>query len=211
MSLYVDCQLESHEPPVRVEAERGSWVEIAASDPDAIGRAIAGTGPGAVGILLDGRQLAGLNAPRRSLAGLAVALGRLEPMPTMRVADVLLLGLRAPRPHLWQTIIGSSRARAMMCDDEAQVRSLAGRVGIAEWLDVPAVDLPPQVQALTDVTRALASVPHALVLRRPTWLPAESLRELRTAVDDEQQRHGFAVVELVDASTPGPHAPVASC
>ena len=200
MSLYVDCQLHADQPPVRVEAERGSWVQVTAPDPDGTVRAIAGTGPGAVGILLDGRQLAALNAPHRALAGLAVAVCRLDPMPTLRVADVLLLGLRAPRPHLWQTIIGTSRARAMMGDDEAQVRALAGRVGIAEWLDVAAVDLPPQVQALTDVTRALAAVPRALVLRRPTWLPAESLREMRTSVSEEQQRHGFAVVELVDAS-----------
>lgn len=199
MSLSVECQLDAMEPTVRAEAERGAWVEVTTPDADDAARAIAGTRPGAVVILLEGRQLAPLSAPQRSLAGLAVALCRLDPMPTMRVADVLLLGLRSPRPHLWQTIIGSRRARTMACDDEAQVRALAGRLGIAEWLDVAAVDLPPPVQALTDVTRAVASTPRALVLRRPTWLPVESLRDVRAAVDAEQQRDGFAVVELVDA------------
>lgn len=203
MSLFVECQLESLEPRVRAEAEPGAWVEITTPDADATARALAGTRPGAENIVLEGRQLAALSAPQRSLAGLAVALCRLDPIPTMRVADVLLLGLRAPRPHLWQTIIGSRRARAMACDDEAQVRALAGRLGIAEWLDLAAVDLPPQVQALTDVTRALASVPRALVLRRPAWLPAESLREVRAAVAGEQQRDGFAVIELVDARPEG--------
>lgn len=200
MSLYVDCQLDTARRPLRAEAAGGEWVEVGATDPDAVARSLAGTGPGAVGILLDGRQLAGLRAPQRSRAGLAVALCRLDPMPTLRVADVLLLGLRAPRPHLWQTLIGSSKARAMISDDEAQVRALAGRVGVAEWVDAPAVDLPPQVQALVDVARALASVPGAVVLRRPSWLPEPILHTVHSAVRDEQQRDGFAVVELYDAA-----------
>jgi ABC-type branched-subunit amino acid transport system ATPase component len=196
VNLYVDCQLEADEPPLRIEASSGTWVTSASTDPDGAARAIAGTGPGAVGILLGGRQLASLRAAQRWHAGLAVALCRLEPMPTMRVADVLMLGLRAPRPHLWQTIAGTAKARTMMRDDEAQVRGLAGRLGIAEWVDAPAVDLPPEVQAVTDIARALASVPRALLLRRPAWLAAATRGHIEAAIRDEQQRDGFTVVEL---------------
>ena len=198
MSLYLDCLLDSDQPPLRAEAEQGEWVTVACKDPDAAARAIAGTGPGVVGILLGGNQVAGLRAPQRTRAGLAVALCRLPAMPTLRLADVLLLGLRAPRPHLWQTVAGTSTARTMMRDDEAQVRALAGRVGVAEWLDAPAVDLPPDVQALADVTRAIAAVPQALVLRRPQWLSEDALGHIEAAVRDEQQRDGFAVVELTE-------------
>lgn len=206
MSLYLDCLLDSDQPPLRAEAEQRSWVTVGCKDADAAARAIAGTGPGEVGILLSGRQVAGLDAPQRSRAGLAVALCRLPPMPTLRLADVLLLGLRAPRPHLWQTMAGTSRARTMMRDDEAQVRALAGRLGAAEWLDAPAVDLPPEIEALADVTRAIGAVPQALVLRRPEWLAPDQLGHIEAAVRDEQQRDGFAVVELADhvpATPPG--------
>jgi ABC-type branched-subunit amino acid transport system ATPase component len=198
VSLYVDCLLEPDAPVLRVEAAAGTWVGIDCRDAAAVARAIAGTGPGEVGILLRGRQLAGLTAPQRARAGLAVALCRLQPMPALRVADVLLLGLRAPRPHLWQTLAGTRKARTMMRDDEAQVRALAGRLGLAEWVDAPAVDLPPEVQALADLTRALASVPAALVLCRPTWVPGEALGHIELAIRDEQARDGFAVVELRD-------------
>lgn len=200
MSLYVDCSFAADQPPLRAEAAAGEWVSVHNADPDAAARVIAGTQDGEVGILLDGNQLGGLRAPQRSRAGLAVALCRLAPMPTMRMADVLLLGLRAPRPHLWQTIVGTTRARTMIRDDEAQVRALAGRLGVAEWVDAAAVDLPPQVQALTDIARALASVPRALVLRRPTWLPAAHLTHIDSVLRDEQQRDGFAMLELVDSS-----------
>lgn len=206
MSLYLDCQLDGQPRPLRAEAEAGGWVTIACPDPDAAARATAGTGPGEVGILLSGRQLAGLRAAQRSRAGLAIALCRLGPMSTMRLADVLLLGLRAPRPHLWQTIAGTSKARTMMRDDEAQVRSLAGRLGMAEWVDAPAVDLPPDVQALADITRAIASAPRALVLRRPTWLDDEPLGHIMATVRDEQQRDAFAVVELTEDEHVADHA-----
>jgi ABC-type branched-subunit amino acid transport system ATPase component len=203
VNLYVDCQLDTDLPPLRIEASPGTWVTSASRDPDGAARAIAGTGPGAVGILLGGRQLAGLRPSQRWRAGLAVALCRLEPMPTMRVADVLLLGLRAPRPHLWQTIAGTAKARTMMRDDEAQVRGLAGRLGIAEWVDAPAVNLPPEVQAVTDIARALASVPHALLLRRPAWLTVGERGHIEAAIRDEQQRHDFAVVELTGVADEG--------
>ena len=195
MSLVVTCRLDG-DGSRTVDAPAGSWVRADAADPDAVGRAVAGTGPGEVTIQLNGRDLTGLRAEQRSRAGLSVALCRLEPLPMMRVADVLLLALRAPRPHLWQTIAGTSRARTMMRDDEAQVRALAGRVGVAEWLDAPAVDLPAAVQALTDITRALASLPQALVLCRPGWVGQETLDHIDAALRDEQQRDGFAVLEL---------------
>lgn len=202
MSLFVDCRLATAQ--VRVEAARGDWVEAAAADPDGVAGAIAGTGPGTAEILLEGHRLDRMRAPQRSRAGLAVALCRLPPLPTLRVADVLLLGLRAPRPHLWQTLVGSTRARTMVCDDEAQVRALAGRLGIAEWVDVPAVDLPAHVQALTDITRAVAALPKGLVLRRPGWLPPQTVQDIRAAVREEQERDGFAVVELYDAAVADP-------
>jgi ABC-type branched-subunit amino acid transport system ATPase component len=196
VSLYADCLLPGAARPLRIEADDGSWVTAVHEDPDAVAGALDGTGPGAVGILLGGRQLAGLGGAERARAGLVVATCRLPLVPTMRVADVVLLGLRAPHPHLWQTIIGTTRARQMSDDDEAAVRALAGRMGLAGWVDAPAVDLPPVVQALADVTRAVASLPDVLVLRRPEWLPTPALAEITAALRDEQVREGFTVVEL---------------
>jgi hypothetical protein len=59
------------------------------------------------------------------------------------------------------------------------------------------------VQAVTDIARALASVPHVLLLRRPAWLAAGARGHIEAAIRDEQQRDGFAVVELTDVAVGG--------
>jgi ABC-type branched-subunit amino acid transport system ATPase component len=204
VSLFLDYLGGPDQRPIRAEAEDGEWVPLEHHDPDAVVQAMAGTGPGTVSILLDARQLAALNAQDRFHAGLAVATCRLPELPTMRVADVLLLGLRAPRPHLWQTVAGTKRAHTMARDDEAHVRALAGRLGLAHWLDGVAVGLPPEAQALADVTRGLAAVPRALVLRSPQWLAAADREGIVAAIRDEQERQGFAVVEVISPDERGP-------
>jgi ABC-type branched-subunit amino acid transport system ATPase component len=125
----------------------------------------------------------------------------LEPLPALRVADVVGLGVRAPQPPLWQALIGTSRSRALSADDEAMVRALSGRVGLAGWVDRTAVNLPLKVEALVEITRALAGLPHGFVWRRPEWLDPGSLAELNEVVAAEQALSGFAVVEVRSPSS----------
>lgn len=181
----------------RVQAQPGEWVVVEHSAADAALNAIAGLGPGSADITVNGRSLTALSAADRHRERLCVASCRLDPLPALRVADVVGLGLRAPQPPLWQAVIGTTRARALSADDEAQIRALAGRVGLARWVDRTAVDLPMKVEALTDLTRALAGLPLVLVWRRPEWLDPVSLAEVAEAVAAEQRLAGFAVIELM--------------
>jgi ABC-type branched-subunit amino acid transport system ATPase component len=194
MTLSVAWRLPPDRGEARAEAAAGTWTVAEDPDPDGVLAALAGSRPGEVRVTAGGQVLEGARALR--LGRVAVAGCRLEPIPTLRVADVVLLGLRAPRPSLLHTLVGTRRARTMSDDDEAQVRALAGRTGLAAWVDRPAADLPPDVAALTDVTRALAGLPRGLILRRPDWLQAAAADQIREVVRAEQHIHGFAVVEL---------------
>lgn len=183
-----------------VEADLGEWVTVASPIPAQAVAAISGLGPGDVTIELDGQALSDASAAQRHAARLCSASCRLDPLPALRVADVIGLGLRAPQPRLWQALIGTARARAQSDDDEAAVRALAGRVGLSRWVDRTAVSLPLRVEALVDVTRALAGLPRALVWRSPEWLDPSSLAEVNEAVAAEQALAGFTVVEFISSA-----------
>lgn len=181
---------------VHADAGAGDWVVVAHPAPDAVVAAVGGVGPGDLTITLGDTDVGALSAARRHQAKLCVTGCRLDPLPALRVADVVGLGVRAPQPPLWQALVGTARSRALSKDDEAMVRALAGRVGLARWVDRTAVNLPLKVEALVDITRALAGQPLALVWRRPEWLDAGSLAELNDVITAEQQLAGFTVVEF---------------
>lgn len=202
MTLAVECLIPPALEPLHVEAADGEWVVVEHADADIAVAAIGGFGPATARVSLDGEQLDAATAAQRHRARLCVATCRVDPLPTLRVADFVVLGLRAPEPPLWKTLLGTSQARAMSADDRAQVRALAGRTGLAGWVDRPAADLPDLVIALMDVTRALAGLPRALVWRRPDWLPAAGVEHVRDAIAQEQAATQFSVVEFTAAPPP---------
>ena len=182
---------------ISVDASDRNWVPASSTDAAAVIAAIAGLIPAPLTVTLDGQDLSTFSPVQRHRAQLCVAGSRLDPLPALRVGDVIGLGLRAPQPPLWQSLVGTARARSSHADDEAQVRALAGRVGLAGWVDRTAVDLPLKIEALVDLARALAGVPKVLVWRRPEWLNPVSLAEITAAVTAEQRLAGFTVVEFV--------------
>lgn len=187
------------EQALTLRAGAGEWVMVKHWDPDAALAEIAGLVPSQLPVSLDAQDLTSLSPIQRHHAQLCTASCRLDQLPALRVADVVGLGLRAPQPALWRTLLGSAGTRAQRADDEAQVRALAGRVGLAAWVDRTAANLPLKIEALVDIARALAGVPKVLVWRRPEWLDPASLQEISDAVTAEQQLAGFAVVEFVQA------------
>lgn len=195
MTLAVDGVCADQE--LHLRAGGGEWVVVRHWDPDAAVAAVAGLAASSLAVALDGQDLRSASPAERSKAQLCAATCRLDQLPALRVADVIGLGLRAPQPALWRALIGTAGSRVQSADDEAQVRALAGRVGLAGWVDTTAVNLPLKIEALTDIARALAGVPKALVWRRPEWLDPASLQEITDAVVSEQRLAGFAVAEFV--------------
>lgn len=200
MSVVIDGTVGSGDP-VRAEAGPGEWTVVEHRAPGAAVAAVGGIGPGDLTITVAGTDVGHLTAAKRHDARLCVTACRVDPLPALRVADVVGLGVRAPQPAMWQALIGTARSRALSKDDEAMIRALAGRVGLAGWVDRTAVRLPLRIEALLDITRALAGLPLAFVWRRPEWLDAASLAEINDVVVAEQKLSGFAVVEFTQART----------
>jgi ABC-type branched-subunit amino acid transport system ATPase component len=202
MSLLLDCVSVDGSAPLRVLVPSGGWAQVAHPEPDALCAVIAGLRPGVGGIILDGRELSGLDAAMRVRFGLATVPSRVPDLPGVSVLDVALLARPAGRdPRSWTTLLGVGRARQQLGDAEAAVRSIAGRMGLAPWLDREAVRLPEEVQALLDAVRALSAAPDGLVWRRPEWLPVAAGDELAQAIVVEQERLGLTVVELTATAT----------
>lgn len=191
--LLLDSVTAGGPPAVRVRVAPGEWAVVAHPDADALIAAVAATGSGDGGVLLDGRELSGLPAHERARAGLATISGRIGDLAGVRVVEVLQLA--APGGG-WRAALGVRRARERSADTESDVRSLAGRVGLGPWLDKDVVDLPSDVQALTDLTRGLVACPRAVVWRRPEWLDPSAAEEIATVLHREQQRRRIPVVEL---------------
>ena len=185
---------------LEITAEPGDWITVPSRDAAAAVDAVAGLVGKPLTVRLGEEELGEAAPIARHRAQLCVAGCRLDPLPALRVGDVIGLGLRAPQPALWQSLVGTAGARVSSADDEAQVRALAGRVGLAGWVDRTAVDLPLKVEALVDLARALAGLPKALVWRCPEWLDPVSLGEFTAAVTAEQRIAGFAAVEFVRRS-----------
>ncbi len=194
MTLTVDGDVAG--APLSVEVPAGAWTVATHPDPDAAAAVVAGTAPAGVSVALDGRLLRRRDAAGRQRAGLAVATSRLGCLPSLRVVDVVMLGLDGPQPPLWQIVLGTRRARTVQLDDEAAARALAGRLGLASRLDAAAVGLPAATEALLDLARALASGPRALVWRRPEWLPPADAEEIAAVAAGEHARSRLTVLEL---------------
>lgn len=192
---------------LEITAEPGDWITVPSADAAAAVAAVEGLVDSPLTVRLGEEDLSAASPVQRHRAQLCVASCRLDPLPALRVGDVIGLGLRAPQPALWRSLVGTTGARTSSADDEAQVRALAGRVGLAAWVDRTAVNLPLKIEALVDLARALAGMPKALVWRGPEWLDPGSLAELNAAVAAEQRIAGFAAVEFVrgaGASLPSP-------
>jgi branched-chain amino acid transport system ATP-binding protein len=180
-----------------VDVAAGDWLTVRSPAPRRLLDAVAGTRADVVDVAIDGRNIGPQPPPARVAAGLQVVTSTVPALPELRVLDVVLLGAWRRRPPLWQSLLATDGARAAATGHEAAARALAGRVGLGRWLDVPALDLPPGIAALTDLTRALLAQPVALVWRRPQWLAEGDDAALADVVADEQRRLGYAVLEVI--------------
>lgn len=166
---------------------RGELATLAVPDPDRFVDALAGWGGEGAGVLLDGVDLSSAGAVARWRAGLAVVTCRLPAAYEGPLLDLVLLGDRGTA-GMFGLALGTRRSRSALADAEAAARALAGRVGLARWLDAAPATVPAEVRALADLTRALLSAPGALIVRRPDWLGPRGRALIAAALEPEAAR-----------------------
>jgi branched-chain amino acid transport system ATP-binding protein len=98
--------------------------------------------------------------------------------PGMTARDNLMAGAhRHVRTHPWQQMLWLGSARREERQIEARADALLDLVGLAQFRDAAATDLPMGAQKLLEVVRALMAEPRLLLLDEP----AAGLNDAETA------------------------------
>jgi len=119
-------------------------------------------------VLFDGAELVG-RTPRETVhAGVARTFQNTRLFEEMTAGENVMVGSQARQRSGF--LAAMLRLPAAVADDR-DARAEAGRllrlIGIEEWLDAPAADLPAGIRRLVEIARALATGPRLLLLDEP--------------------------------------------
>ena len=131
-------------------------------------------------VLFEGAEMVG-RRPRDTVhAGVARTFQNTQLFEEMTAGENVMVGNQAHQRRGFSAAM--LRLPAAVSEDR-EAREEAGRllrlIGIEEWVDVPAADLPAGIRRLVEIARALATGPRLLLLDEPAaGLNATETREL---------------------------------
>jgi len=137
-------------------------------------------GPDEGSVLFDGAELVG-RSPRDTVrAGVARTFQNTQLFDELPAGENVMVGSQAHQRRGFSAAM--LRLPSVMAEDR-DAREEAGRllrlIGIEEWVDTPAGDLPAGIRRLVEIARALATRPRLLLLDEPAaGLNATESREL---------------------------------
>jgi len=131
-------------------------------------------------VLFEGAEMVGSRPPDTVRAGVARTFQNTQLFEEMTAGENVMVGNQAHQRRGFSAAM--LRLPAAVSEDR-EAREEAGRllrlIGIEEWVDVPAADLPAGIRRLVEIARALATGPRLLLLDEPAaGLNATETREL---------------------------------
>ncbi len=131
-------------------------------------------------VLFEGKELVGRRARDVVRAGLARTFQNTQLFDELTAGENVMVGRQA---HQGKGFTAAMLRLPGATAEDREAREEAGRllrlIGIEEWVDVPAADLPAGIRRLVEIARALATGPRLLLLDEPAaGLNAGETREL---------------------------------
>ena len=136
--------------------------------------------PDAGSVLFEGKELVGRRARDVVRAGLARTFQNTQLFDELTAGENVMVGRQA---HQGKGFTSAMLRLPGAASEDREAREEAGRllrlIGIEEWVDAPAADLPAGIRRLVEIARALATGPRLLLLDEPAaGLNATESREL---------------------------------
>lgn len=119
-------------------------------------------------VLFDGTEIVG-RRPREVVgAGLARTFQNTQLFDSMSARENVMVGAQA---HQHRGFVAAALRLPSAVSEDRQAAAEAGRllrlIGIEEWAETPAADLPSGIRRLLEIARALATTPRLLLLDEP--------------------------------------------
>jgi branched-chain amino acid transport system ATP-binding protein len=147
-------------------------------------------------VVFDGRSIAGVRSNRIACSGITRTFQNIRLFAHMTCRDNVAV---ATHPHratgLWDALLASPRFER----DEAallrQADEMLEVLGLGQWADAPATDLPYGQQRRLEIARALAGRPKLLLLDEPAaGLNPQESEDLMRLIREIRRRFGLTIL-----------------